>query len=543
MNPEPLIQIVQDLNAGRSFREIFNSIYSRMSGLMPCNRLAVALYDASGDVLTIHACRSDRPMLLKEGFSAPLRGSSLESILRTGEPRIIGDLPAYLKANPRSETTRVIVSEGMLSSLSVPLIARGNPFGVLFFSSTSLNAFTADHASFTRLLASHISVALERSLLIEEVRSSKEYMENILENSADAIVIIDMDDRIRSWNRGAERIFGYSAAEIVGKGFDVLLPEDMKAKGELDTIRRTVEREGFITGLETTRIDRDGRRLTLQVSSSAIRDRTGKIIGRSAILRDVTREKHLQADLIRTQSLAAVGELAATVAHEIKNPLAGISGAIQVIADAIPPGDHRREIVPEILAQVSRLDDTVRDLLIFARPWTPELQPTDFVDVVDRVVRIVERQDKAVGVKIRRELPATLTLAADPRLLQEVLFNILQNAVDAMPRGGTIRMVMSEPAGEVLLRIIDTGIGIAPEHQARLFAPFFTTKTRGTGLGLAISKRMVEAHGGRLEIDSRHGKGTEVRISLPRQVPVMPGPGSRPPRGPVQLRAPEIPRT
>jgi signal transduction histidine kinase len=210
-----------------------------------------------------------------------------------------------------------------------------------------------------------------------------------------------------------------------------------------------------------------------------------------------------------------VGELAATVAHEIKNPLAGISGAIQVIADAIPATDPRREIVSEILAQVRRLDETVRDLLVFARPWTPEPQTTDLIELLGRVTRILKQQERMSTIALHCETPPSLVLSADPRLLQEVFFNILQNAVDALPRGGEIRVDIQETPGMAVIRVRDTGCGISPDHIPRLFSPFFTTKTRGTGLGLAISKRMIEAHGGRVEIDSELGKGTEVKISLP----------------------------
>lgn len=518
MSSDILHEIVEDLNAGRGFQDILDSIYARLRGHIPCNRLAVSVYDPARDLLTIHACRSDGPVLLHEGYSARLRGSSLEPLLRTGEPRIIDDLETYLGAHPNSEATRLIVREGMLSSLSLPLIARGNPFGVFFISSRQRNAYTPGHATTMRSVAGHLSVALERSLLVEELRKSKESLENILENSSDAIITVDQGDLIRSWNRGAERMFGWPASEIIGQSINVLIPEELRDAGELRRIRAEVEREGYLEGYETVRISRDGRRLAMNISSTAIRDKSGKIVGRSAILRDMTKLKRLQADLVRSQSLAAVGELAATVAHEIKNPLAGISGAIQVISDAIPEGDHRREIVTEILAQVRRLDETVRDLLVFARPWTPEPQATDLVELVGRVTRILKQQERMASVALRFESPVSLILSADPRLLQEVFFNVLQNAVDAMPRGGQITVAIRESPGSALVRVSDTGTGIAPEHLPRLFSPFFTTKTRGTGLGLAISKRMVEAHGGRVDIDSELGKGTDVTITLPREL-------------------------
>jgi hypothetical protein len=173
--------------------------------------------------------------------------------------------------------------------------------------------------------------------------------------------------------------------------------------------------------------------------------------------------------------------------------------------------------VGEILSQVRRLDETVRDLLVVARPWKPEPQPIDLVEVVDRVAAVLKQEPKMQRIELRREMAPRVPLRADPRLLQEVLMNLLQNAADAMPRGGTVRILAGPEDGHLVVRVVDSGTGIPAEHVPRLFRPFFTTKTRGTGLGLAISKKIIEAHGGRIDIDSAVGKGTEVRITLPKE--------------------------
>ncbi len=510
-------EIVEDLNAGRDFREIVEGLHARLQHQVPCNRLAVALYDRATDRLTLHTCKSDGPIVLKEGFSAALKGSSLEEVLRTGEPRIINDLEDYLKTKPASASTAMVLKEGMKSSLSLPLVARGTPIGVLFFSARARSAYTPAHAALTKLVAGHISIALERSMLLDELRTNKEFLETILQTSADAIIVIDMDDRIRQWNRGAERMFGWPSHEMVGRPYDILVPKRLVERGEPARLRELVTRDGFVTGYETEHLTRDGRHVIVNITATAIHDRNGRIVGRSTIVRDMTGLRRMQEELARSQSLAAVGELAASVAHEIKNPLAGISGAIQVIVESIPAGDARREIAAEILAQIHRLDDTVRDLLVFAKPWKPDLQPTDLVDLIERVAGQVRNEPNRKGLLVRRETPASIPLDGDARLLQEVLLNLLHNAADAMPSGGCVRVVGEAMDGHVILRVIDTGAGIPPEQQARLFRPFFTTKTRGTGLGLAISKKIIEGHGGRIDIDSEVGRGTEVRIVLPKE--------------------------
>lgn len=517
MSIDLITEIVQELNAGTGFRDMVEAVHLRLRDRIPCNRMAVALFDPLRDRLTLHACRSDGPVLLREGYGAPVKGSTLEALLKTGEARILNDLEAYLEANPGSESTRLIVREGFRSSLSLPLIARGRPIGVLFFSSRNAGAYNAEHVELCRLVAGHISVALERSLLSEELRSSKEYLENILENSADAIIVTDRADRILSWNRGAERMLGWRADEMIGRLADSLLPADRRASGEPGRIREIVDREGFLAGHETECLARDGRRLQVNLTMTAIRSRDGAIIGRSSILRDLTHQLEMQEELVRTRSLATLGEMAASVAHEIKNPLAGISGAIQVIAGALDANDPRREIMGEVIAQVRRLDRTVRDLLVFARPWKPELQPVDLVDLLERAAVLLRQEPRMKEIAIRLEGPESVRLEADPGLLQEVLVNLVHNAADAMPSGGLIRLVAGAENGCATLHVVDDGTGIPPEVREKLFRPFFTTKTRGTGLGLAISKKIVDAHGGRMEIGGVPGKGTDVGITLPKE--------------------------
>jgi len=225
--------------------------------------------------------------------------------------------------------------------------------------------------------------------------------------------------------------------------------------------------------------------------------------------------KALQEELVKSQSLAAVGELAATVAHEIKNPLAGISGAIQVLADAIPAADPRRDVVGEILEQIQRLDNTVRELLTFARPTTPALQEIDLGETLRRAWALLAQQPDAEGVTFTAEGADGLRLRADPVLLHQVWVNLFQNAMEAMPRGGELR-VRAADGPLVCVQIADSGGGVEPAHVPNLFRPFFSTKSRGTGLGLAISRKIIEAHGGTIRMESAPRRGATVTLEIPR---------------------------
>ena len=275
-----------------------------------------------------------------------------------------------------------------------------------------------------------------------------------------------------------------------------------------------MERDGFVQDYECVRMTRDGRRLTVNVTSTLLRDRQGGAIGRSSIVRDVTHLKKLQQDLLNTQSLAAVGELAATVAHEIKNPLAGISGAIQVLREAIPEESGRREIVGEILEQIHRLDSTVRDLLSFSRPATPSRQDLDLGESMAKAWSLLSAQPAAAGVRFTFH-GGGVRAQADAQLLQQVWLNLFQNAIEAMTKGGDLAVRVTD-GDSVRIEVRDSGAGIDPAHAARIFKPFFSTKTRGTGLGLAITKKIVEAHGGAIRAESRAGQGTSVFVEIPR---------------------------
>ena len=240
-------------------------------------------------------------------------------------------------------------------------------------------------------------------------------------------------------------------------------------------------------------------------------------------------EAYHRQRLARAERLASLGEVAASLAHEIKNPLAGIAGAVRVIADELPEADPRKEIMEEILDQVHRLDKTVNDLLVFARPATPALAPCDVRRVLDRVLILLAGDPAAKAVRLVRAYAAdTPEVEADGKQLGQVFLNLLLNAVQAMPEGGQVTLrtglyagngVDAEPRNgsrqAVEVRVIDNGPGIPANVVPNIFTPFFTTKSRGAGLGLSVSRRIVEDQGGWIGVESTPGEGTTFRVVLP----------------------------
>jgi len=223
--------------------------------------------------------------------------------------------------------------------------------------------------------------------------------------------------------------------------------------------------------------------------------------------------------LSRAERLAEIGQLAASLAHEIKNPLAGISGAIQVIRDGTPAEDQHFPILAEILRQIDRLDGTVEDLLVYARPKVPQVRSCDMADVVTRTVELLRKQSGHAGsANIRLEVDCDARLPAvdlDPDQIEQVLINVILNAVQASSGGGVVRLTAEADSATIELAIQDQGHGMSESVRRRAFEPFFTTKARGTGLGLAICRQIIHAHQGSVDLRSEPGEGTTVTIRLP----------------------------
>jgi signal transduction histidine kinase len=224
--------------------------------------------------------------------------------------------------------------------------------------------------------------------------------------------------------------------------------------------------------------------------------------------------------MARADRLASVGEMATGLAHEIKNPLAGISGAISVIADDFEEDDPRREIVREVLGQIKRLDKTVNDLLYFGRPGAPEFNLIDVNELVKSTLFFTSQHPESKNIHRIKELTKDLpTVYADEKQIQQVLFNVILNAIQAMPSGGTLQIetdhVWHNSTQFVLVKIIDSGKGISAEELEEVFVPFHTTKTQGTGLGLPICRQLMAQNDGTISVASRVGEGTTVTIELP----------------------------
>ena len=355
-----------------------------------------------------------------------------------------------------------------------------------------------------------------RQSLEEKDRVSK-YLNNILESMSGGVLVLDLEGRITLFNQAAEEITGRSQEEVLGRRYEDVMGED--AGGEKSALYTL----GSGVGLQTQEKElkrADGRTIPLGFSSSLVRDHNGEILGALEAFNDLTEVKRLEAQVQRMHTLAALGEMAATVAHEIRNPLGGIASFANLLERDLDTGDPNRRLVSKITEGVSRLNRIVSSLLSYTRPLNLNTRKADIREVVEEAAAFfeVDPEGGSGQVVVERSYPETSLLAQlDPEQVHQVVLNLLLNAAQAMPEGGVIRLeVLSEAgAAETQIRIRDEGPGIDAGIRKKLFTPFFTTKEDGTGLGLVTSKKIVEAHGGRITLENNPGKGSCFTVALP----------------------------
>lgn len=341
----------------------------------------------------------------------------------------------------------------------------------------------------------------------------------IVDSSEDAIISKDLHGIITSWNKAASRMYGYTAEEIIGQSILRLIPEELHS--EEDEILRKLRLGERLEHYETIRVSKFGKRIEVSLTISPIRDGTGRIIGSSKIARDITARKQMERSLVQAEKLAAAGRMAATIAHEINNPLEAMLNLIY-LARACTRESETHGYLETAEKELERVSHIARQTLGFYRDTG---MPTEiFLDELLKGVLAVYRPKLNVRkIAARVEFETTRPLTARRGELLQVFSNIIVNSVDAMQPGGILHVQTREmtDAGAAGIQVLirDQGSGIAPENLARIFEPFFTTKEcHGTGIGLWVAKQLVERHDGRIAITSSTeagNSGTETRIFFP----------------------------
>ena len=362
-----------------------------------------------------------------------------------------------------------------------------------------------------------------------------DHLVSIVESSQDSILSIDLGGTITSWNKGAQRLLGYTPMEVIGRSTKLLLPPERQDEEALILARlKTGQR---VEPFETIRMSKDGRRVAVSVTMSPLKDGDGQIIGASKIFRDITERKQLEEQLRQAQKMEAVAQLAAGVAHDFNNVLVAILMNLGLLQTNPQLNEETKESLREVEKHTVRATNLTRQLLVFSRQQAARIGPMELNSLIHDLIKMLRRL-LGENVEIAFEGCSEASwVNADAGMMEQIVMNLCINARDAMSQGGLLTIstatldiqpeaiklrANARPGRFVCLTISDTGCGIDEAVLPRIFEPFFTTKEvgKGTGLGLATVYGIAKQHGGWVDVESTLGKGSVFKVYIPAGIPV-----------------------
>ena len=365
-----------------------------------------------------------------------------------------------------------------------------------YFLTAFLTGYLAERAT------SSESALREKVIDFEEL----ERLNSLIVSSLDSgLLTVTPEGRIRVFNRYAADLTGISQEAAYDKPLEVVIPAFSAYAGALANLQRQ----------ELEHVTPAGVRKIFGFKTVPFTDAQGNSLGVIIDFQDLTGIKRMETELKKADRLAAIGELAARIAHEIRNPLASISGSVQLIAQGERIDERDRKLLDIVLRETERLNLLIRDFLDYARPSQPVTTPVRLSHLLADLEALLRVDPRFSRIELIIACPGEIVVPVDRNKFEQVFWNLLLNAAEALPEGGTVRIVGQQDDARVTVRVTDNGSGIPPEQLKKIFEPFFTTKQGGTGLGLATVYRIVEAHSGRIRVESSPGEGTTFTLQLP----------------------------
>jgi two-component system sensor histidine kinase HydH len=332
------------------------------------------------------------------------------------------------------------------------------------------------------------------------------YTENVIESMPAGLISLDIMGRIVSCNSRTEELAGISFHEMEGKQLTDIFPAC--PLGEFDPQESVLDWSVDLT-------HSDGNMVPVKLSSSQMKDHTGEVIGTVLTLRDMREIKKMEQKLERSRRLAALGQMATGVAHEIRNPLGTLRGFAQYFRSQAEEKSESRQYADLMMSEVDRLNQTISSMLQFSRQREPDCTPVDMKGLLDKTASLMESDFQSHALSLHMNIEEDVQIEADPDMLLQVLLNLLRNSIHATPEGGSVTVSVNRSGETVRIQVKDTGRGMTESERDKMFDPFFTTGKQGTGLGLAVSHQIVEQHDGHFETESSPGEGTAITVVLP----------------------------
>ncbi len=507
-----LYQLSERISTASSLTEALDSILDIVRDIVWYDESFIATVDYERNVVSVQACRGENcEHMIQTELS--LDEDSLTSwSIRERKALVspdIGNDPRFRQPGIRGGTVR--------SLMAIPLIVHDEVVGVLNVHGFAPNLYTEENVRVLSVIASQ-AASLYKEL--EALSALANYTDNILRSIAAGVLTLDRDGRVLTWNKAAEGIMGVQASDAVDFSFaevidKIGISEDDKAR-LLNAVNWVMMTADTYVGYKQEYHPIGRPDLHINMNVSQLRDHLGGMLGLVIIFEDVTKEVLMENEMRRISELAAVGQLAASIAHEIRNPLSSIKGAAQYLRKEYSDHDALCEFLDIIVDEVNVLNKITTEFLDFARPLRLNLKPTDINDVIFRTLQFMHLEIAKHKVKVTEQLAYDMPrVMADDKQLEQVLRNIILNALQAMPEGGQLSVASIPAEGGVTLLVSDNGVGMSPDTVSQVFVPFFTTRTKGTGLGLSIVHKIMDNHGGRITVSSKPGEGTTFELCLP----------------------------
>ncbi|WP_209124909.1 PAS domain S-box protein [Alkalihalobacillus sp. BA299] len=483
--PKGLVVIGREITERKKTEQLLERNEQKFKSLFDHNPNGICIMGLTGKVTS---CNRALEKLLGYSFSelaqkchqfvAP---EDIDRVRNYFEKSLNGDSQSY-EINVKHKTGNKVY----LKVTNVPIIVQGSVIGVYGI----------------------IEDITEKTKSEEKLKQTKEFLESLIHNSADCIGTFSLEGKLLHVNPAIENIYGWKIEEIVDKKFPVL-PEELTE--EMKQIISEIKEGKDIIGLETKRQKKDGTLIDVSITYSPLQDETGQVIGFISVSRDISDRKRTDELLKRSDKLSVIGQLSAAVAHEIRNPLTSIKGFIQLFRDRI-----EKEYTDLMLSELERIEVIVTEFLSLAKPQANYFLEKDPTLILKNTLAIIETEALLNQIEIKSTIDEnTPSIFCNEHKIKQVLINVLKNAIEAMPNGGTLQIKMKNENPYVIIEISDQGYGIPKNKIQKLGEPFYSSKEHGTGLGLMVCFKIIEEHKGTITIDSEEGAGTTVSIRLP----------------------------
>ena len=512
----PLLEINEALRTSDGALSLAQHVLEVALPEIGASRLWLVMKAPSGDELATVASVGDLP-------NKPVLPASVpEKVFKSGEP-------AWVEADGRLHSNSAKARRAV--ALSRPLLMKDQVVGVLNAEkSRELPPFSQMGLELTSLISGQLAITIENVELHQRQQTLRAFNEDIIQNMTNGLVVVDETARVTVFNKAAATLLGYSATEVLGQSLCDAIPGATELADVIETtlphsLRSGQAPEKVVMAArnplqsqdEVNVRHRDGNVLPLAVNASPLRDSNGMVTGVVCLFEDLSEAKAIEAERRRLDRLAALGEMSAVVAHEIRNPIAGIAAGVEYLSKNTPEGSSNRKDMAMILGEIERVNRILEDILSVARPFQLKLSLQAAPDIMEHVLHRYQTsiEKKAIGV-VRRYAPSLPRALVDRQRMEQAFTNLVFNAVEVMPAGGTLGISLNADDCWLIITVSDSGPGISLDVQRRIFEPFFTTKARGTGLGLAVARRVIEEHGGTIEVSSEMGRGTRFTVQLPR---------------------------